>query len=141
MLDSIDGDMANGIWPKAVVFLSNQLYNLNRPTTGACRIPTSGTTTLNHPNLKSYLQRASQNGVKIIIRLYPSPGNFDENYDLMIDALPLGGYCYPQSFRPAQDIIDEMIAIHNYNTSNGITEWGFEPANEPNVSGITVVHL
>jgi hypothetical protein len=26
-----------------------------------------------------------------------------------------------------------MDAIHNYNLAHGITEWGFEPANEPNI--------
>lgn len=132
LLADIDGDnQPFGTWPKAVVFLSSQLYNLSRDAN--CRIKTGpNDTTTNRPVLLDYLQRASQNGVRIIIRIHPSLGNFDADHNLWVDPVPGIGYCDWNNHRPAYDIADEMIAIHNYNQAHGITEWGFEPANEPN---------
>lgn len=130
LLAQIDGD-SGGIWPKAVVFLSSQLYNLSRDAN--CRIQTGANdTTTGRPVLLDYLQRASLNGVRIIIRIHPSPGNFDSNHNLWVDPIPGIGYCDPLDYRPALDIADEMVAIHNYNQARGITVWGLEPANEPN---------
>lgn len=130
LLAQIDGDNG-GIWPKAVVFLSSQLYNLSRD--GNCRIRTGANdTTTGRPVLLDYLQRASLNGVRIIIRIHPSPGNFDTDHNLWVDPVPGIGYCDPLNHRPALDVADEIIAVRNYNQANGIAEWGFEPANEPN---------
>ena len=131
LLADIDGDRPGGTWPKAVVFLSSQLYYLSRDAD--CRIKTGPNDTItNRPVLLDYLQRASQSGVRIIIRIHPSPGNFDTDHNLLVDPIPGIGYCDWNNHRPADDIADEMIAIHNYNQAHGITEWGFEPANEPN---------
>lgn len=131
LLARVDGDNG-GIWPNAVVFLSSQLYNLSRDAN--CRIKTGPyDVTTGRPVLLDYLQRASQNGVRIIIRIEPSPGNFDANRRLVSGPIQGIGYCDPTHYRPAFDIANEMDAIHNYNLAHGITEWGFEPANEPNV--------
>jgi len=136
LLARIDGDRPGVTWPKAVVFLSSQLYDLSRDAN--CRIKTGANdTTTGRPVILDYLQRASQNGVRIIIRVYPSPGNFDANYNLWVDPIPGIGYCDWNNYRPAYDIADEMVAIHNYNQAHGITEWGFEPANEPNTEWYT----
>jgi hypothetical protein len=136
LLALIDGDQSGGIWPGAVVFLSNQVYTISRdPNT--CRIKTGAAdTTLSNATIKNYLQRASQqtSPVRIYIRLYPSPGNFEDDGTLAIGPIdPFTGFCFPGAKRPAQDLGDEMIAIHNYNQANGITETGFVPANEPNL--------
>jgi hypothetical protein len=70
---AIDGEQPGGIWLKAVVFMSSQLYNLTRDEN--CRIRTgAGDVTTGRPGLLAYLQRASQNGVRIIVRVHPSPG-------------------------------------------------------------------
>ncbi len=131
LLARIDGDRG-GIWPKAVVFLSSQLYSLSRDAN--CRIKTGANdTTTGRPVIVDYLQRASQNGVRIIIRIHPSPGNFDANHNLVIGPIAGIGYCNWNDHRPAYDIADESVAIHNYNQAHGVTEWGFEPANEPNI--------
>jgi len=130
-LARVDGDNG-GIWPNAVVFLSSQLYTLSRDAN--CRIKTGANdVTTGRPVLLNYLQRASQNGVRIIIRIHPSPGNFDANHRLISGPIAGIGYCSPNNYRPAFDIADEMDAIHNYNQAHSITEWGFEPANEPNI--------
>jgi hypothetical protein len=135
LLNAIDGEKVGGIWPKSVVFISNQVYDLHRPQDGVCRILGAASITIKSPVLKDYLQRASKNGVRIIIRIYPSPGNFDTFQNLGPNPIPNIGYCFPSANRPAQDIVDEMTAIHDYNQSllTPITEWGFEPANEPNL--------
>lgn len=131
LLARVDGDRG-GIWPKAVVFLSSQLYNISRDAN--CRIKTSASdVTTGRPVLLDYLQRASQNGVHIIIRIHPSPGNFDANHRLISGPIAGIGYCNPLDHRPAFDLADEIKAIHNYNQAQGISEWGFEPANEPNI--------
>ncbi|PKO23435.1 MAG: hypothetical protein CVU38_04050 [Chloroflexi bacterium HGW-Chloroflexi-1] len=136
LLARIDGDNG-GIWPNAVVFLSSQLYTLSRDAN--CRIKTGANdvTTTGRPVLLSYLQRASQNSVRIIIRIHPSPGNFDTDHRLISGPIAGIGYCDPSHYRPAFDIADEMDAIHNYNQAHSITEWGFEPANEPNIEWYT----
>jgi hypothetical protein len=132
LLTKIDGEQTGGIWPKAVVFLSNQLYNINR-NSSSCLIE-SATLRTDGTTLKNYLQRASQNGVMIIIRVYPSPGNFDDNQVLRTGPITGIGYCYPNDNRPGLDIVDEMVKINDYNQANGITGLVyFEPANEPNI--------
>jgi hypothetical protein len=131
LLARVDGDHG-GVWPKAVVFLSSQLYNISRDAN--CRIKTSASdVTTGRPVLLDYLRRASQNGVHIIIRIHPSPGNFDANHRLISGPIAGIEYCSPLDYRPAPDVADEIKAIHNYNQAQGISEWGFEPANEPNI--------
>jgi len=77
----IDGD-AGGAWPRVVVVQSKQVWNVWRPTESPCQVV--GADVWNDPqgvdrrNVYDYLTRATQNGVTIIIRIAPSPGNFEE---------------------------------------------------------------
>lgn len=131
-----------GIWPHAVVVLSNQVYQINRyPSTHPtypCRVQSASVRT---PIAFDYIKRAAQAGVRVVIRIYPSPGNFYDwndpnqpNHHLST-GLPVGpkGYCRPDLYRSKADVADEMGAIHNLNATYGFSEFGFEPANEPNV--------
>lgn len=128
-----------GTWPDVVVLMSDQFYNVVRdPNTHRITGVTTG-----RPTTLSYLQRASQAGVHIIIRIQPSPGNFAQNsannHRLLLTAIDYthgDGDCRRWEngcHRSHDDIGDHIIKIHNYNSSNGINEWGFEPANEPNI--------
>lgn len=119
--------------------MSDQFYNVVRdPNTHRITGVTTG-----RPTTLSYLQRASQAGVHIIIRIQPSPGNFWQdsasNHRLLLFAIDYthwDGDCRRWEngcHRSPDDIGDHIIAIHNYNSNNGINEWGFEPANEPNI--------
>lgn len=137
-----------GQWPRAVVFLSDQVYEIHRyPRTNPyypCQVwyalPRS-----DRPIIFDYIRRAAQAGVRLIIRIYPSPGNFidwddpaHQNHHLS-PGPPVGldGYCRPDLYRSKGDIGDEIGAIHNLNLANGFTEFGFEPANEPNAEWYT----
>jgi hypothetical protein len=146
MLDPATG----GTWPAAVVVMSDQLYNIERSPTAPCGVTDA---TVRNPQLYDYVKRASQAGVWVVIRIHPSPGNFEDwdeppypNHQLRSDTTPAGGnYCWgdhwpdPERpfgyhyFRAIDDVADEMNAIHALNTSNGWEEFGFLPANEPNV--------
>ena len=135
----------DGTWPRAIVFLSNQIYQINRYPSDhpslPCRIYSAQALS---PVGFDYVKRAMQNGVRVVIRLYPSPGNF-EDYDQYPDwpnhSLSSGGpagpngYCEPGLYRSPDDLGDEMIAIHDYNLTQtgGYSELGFESANEPNI--------
>lgn len=129
-------------WPRAVVVLSNQVYQINRyPSSDPnypCRVQNAAVL---RPVIFDYIKRAAQAGVRVIIRIYPSPGNFPDwndpswsNHRLSSGA-PVGpdGYCRPDLYRSRADLGDEMGAIHSLNVANGFSEFGFEPANEPNV--------
>ncbi len=128
-----------GTWPDTIVLMSDQFYNVVRdPATHRITGVITG-----RPTTKDYLQRASQAGVHIIIRIQPSPGNFAQNslnnHHLQLTAID-GDYSRgdcanweDNCHRSPDDISDHIVAIHNYNAANGITEWGFEPANEPNL--------
>jgi hypothetical protein len=128
-----------GKWPSVIVFLTRQAYSVNRTSSPDCRI-TQNTVSV-RPELKDYLQAASTAGVKIILRIYPSPGNFNADRSLSLASTPadsgsmcgnVGGKRREEVYRSYSDIVDEMVAIHNWNVANGITEHGFVPANEPN---------
>ncbi len=142
LLSCIDGGQG-GTWPDSVVILSPQVYSTIRlPSshpTHPCRI-SYVTTAPGRDKIFSYLKRASQAGVKIIIRIHPSPGNFVDwndpaksNHHLSVGS-PVGpdGYCRPDLYRSKADVGDEMGKIHNFNVSQGFVEFGFESANEPN---------
>ncbi len=145
MLQPIDGGNG-GVWPAAVVILSSQVYNLGRRTepTGDdpyCKIVNVG---LFKPNVFAYLKRASASGVKVLIRIHPSPGNFQDwddplqrNHHLLSSGGPAGGgYCYnnghQNQVRHVNDIVQEIAQIHEFNVRNGLWEYAFVPANEPN---------
>ena len=70
---------------------------------------------------------------KIVIRIFPSPGNFDSNHRLNTGPISGVNYCDFNDYRTAQDVANEMIQIHDYNAAHGISEYGFKPANEPNL--------
>ena len=141
LLQHIDGDQPAGLWPSVIVFPSFNLYEVNRNESGDCKILSingkydlmTGTGTP-----LGYLQRASAAGVRIFIRIWPSPGNFDTDHRLSLLPQPFNGNrCDDGSSgqggnRSYDDIGDEIIQIHQWNASHGITETGFFPANEPN---------
>jgi hypothetical protein len=152
----VDGD-AGGAWPRVIVVQSKQVWNVWRPTESPCEV--AGADVWNDPqgvdrrNVHDYLTRAAQNGVTIIIRVAPSPGNFEEAIQpgwpdpdqvpgrtlITQPGVTPGGtdYCGAnwEKFRAVDDIVREMDAIHTRNQING---WPtdccyFEPANEPNL--------
>lgn len=141
LLSRID-PQSGGEWPSVVVAISNQVYNINRypsnDPNNPCRIYSAG---VRSPILFDYIKRASQAGVRVVIRLLPSPGNFEDwnnpnwpNHRLS-SGPPVGpdGYCGYTQYRSKGDLGDEMGRIQELNWSQGFLVFGFEPANEPNV--------
>jgi hypothetical protein len=143
LLKRIDPTMG-GTWPDTVVVLSRNVYDVPRNTSGDCRITGA---TGKYPLLTAtnvftgYLQRASAAGVKIIIRIWPSPSNFiSTTYHINLSNQPANGNRCDDGSIPNQignrsydDVGDEIIQIHQWNAAHGITEAGFLPANEPNI--------
>lgn len=133
----ISGDRG-GTWPDTIVLISDQFYNVFRDSNNRITRVDTG-----RPDTLSYLQRASQQGVAIIIRIQPSPGNFRQdslnNHRLLLNAIDYthgDGDCRNwenNCHRSPDDIGAHIIKIHDYNVAHGITEWGFESANEPNL--------
>lgn len=72
-----------GMFPAAVVVQSDQVYNIQRSTSGNFAI--IGATAL-RPQAFAYMKQAAQKGTRIIIRIKPSPGNF---YDALSAGLHL----------------------------------------------------
>jgi hypothetical protein len=145
MLDAIDPRDDDGLWPAVVVALSDQIYAIQRNGPN-CTI--SGVTV--NPNAWSsgvflYLRAAAQSGVKVIIRLYPSPGNFTDYNDpnwsnhILSSGPPVGGdYCSPNDYRSPLDLALEMKGIQQFTKFNYNFEiFGFMPANEPNLEWYT----
>ncbi len=140
MLQPIDGDNG-GVWPRAVVVQSKQVYNVWRAPEAPCEVAGAGVRG-DRDIVHGYMKRAAQAGVWVVIRIAPSPGNFEDwddplrqNHQLRSDMVPAGGdYCGGKFdlFRAIDDVAAEMDAIHARNQINGWTEFGFEPANEPN---------
>lgn len=141
LLQKIDPQLG-GEWPVVAVALSNQVYQINRYSsshpTYPCRIYSAS---IRNPVLFDYIKRASQAGVRVVIRLMPSPGNFPDwndpnwpNHSLS-SGPPVGpnGYCDWNNYRSPGDLGDEMGRIQALNWSEGFLVFGFEPANEPNV--------
>jgi hypothetical protein len=140
---------SGGAWPQIVVALSRQVFTVNRDA--KCKITASTISILNN-NLYSYLKRAAQAGTTaVMIRIYPSPGNFAESIDpawpdpltrpsgrtllTSVGQRP-GGWSQCNNdgrFRTVDDIGDEMLAIQRFVNNDGWQVYGFEPANEPNV--------
>lgn len=129
LLARIDGDEIDGTWPDVIVVLSWQIYNRHRSGSN-CRIDSVAIPLSSQANVRDYLQRASGANKRIIIRIMPSPGNFDSGHHLLTTS---SSGCNEWANRSYNDIGDEIVKIHEYNAANGITEFGFEPANEPNV--------
>lgn len=130
----------DGSFPAVVVVLSDQVFNINRATSGLCKI---GSVSIRDQYAYDYLTLAQNNSAKIIFRIYPSPGNFEDwsgpgiSHHLLSGTAPAGGdYCNGKSanFRAVDDIADEMNAIFSFNTAHNWRPESifFEPANEPN---------
>ncbi|CAG1014819.1 hypothetical protein ANRL4_05319 [Anaerolineae bacterium] len=127
-----------GVLPQVLVVLSSQVYDRPRDLANECRllnayIPAS------RSSIRGYLQYASAQGVRIIIRIVPSPGNMNDLHHLSLAPQPENGdHCREAELPPAgdrsyEDIGEEIIKIHEWNAQNNIAEFGFEPANEPNL--------
>ncbi|MGC9023534.1 MAG: hypothetical protein ACP5NB_01665 [Chloroflexia bacterium] len=120
-LDEIRGDQG-GCWPEVVVILSGDVYNINRDAN--CRV---SSVSVKSQVAVDYL-RALPDHVPIIIRIYPSPGNFDGDHTLRLEPYPFPygddwkdnlGNCFdPERYRSYNDIGDEMNAIHSWNSSD-----------------------
>jgi hypothetical protein len=143
LLKRIDGDKPGGLWPSVIVFLGRNLYDVSRNTSGDCRITSVAgkyPVLTNTGVFTGYLQRASAAGVKIMIRIWPSPGNMiTETHHLNLSDQPANGNRCDDGSIPGQrgnrsyaDVGDEIIKIHQWNAAHGIVETGFLPANEPN---------
>jgi len=151
----IDGD-AGGAWPRVIVVQSKQVWNVWRPSESPCQVVGADVWSdpgVDRGNVYDYLTRAAQNGVTIIIRITPSPGNFEEailpgwpdpvqvparTLITQPDITPGGAdYCGAnwEKFRAVDDVVEEMDAIHTRNQINGwpVDCCYFEPANEPNL--------
>jgi len=138
--------------PATVVVLSHQVYNINRDSgSNNCNITDA---TVKNPAVFNYLRDATQAGTKVLIRLWPSPGDFQDTFiyskphtlfNLAGQTPQSNNYCgthvvpgttdyqpMPWFFRSIDDLAREMNAIHALNVANGFSEYGFIPANEPN---------
>src|SRR5262245_4794780 len=68
-----------GKWPAAVVALSSQVYTVNRYPGDyfnpdlRCHVQNA---TVKNPVIFNYIRQAAQAGARVILRIYPSPGNF-----------------------------------------------------------------
>lgn len=143
------GRTSAGVWPAAVVVLSDQLYTLHR-FDPLCQV--SGATVKQSDGKEYELFRYLTEGVrnhnlKVVIRLSPSPGNFSDydnpgsNHLLLTTEAPPNGQDYcgdsnakTKQYRDILDLAKEMRAIY---TLNKVYDWPtdsffFEPANEPN---------
>src|SRR3989304_3425604 len=126
----IDGSRG-GMWPKAVVVLGSPLSYLDRRTTGLCDIAKAR---VRAQGLYDYLTKAINNGVMIIIRIEPSPGNFADyndpnwsNHHLFSGTTPAGGdYCTAkfQQFRAVNDVAIEINEIYKVN----VNQYGWDPS-------------
>lgn len=125
-----------GIWPAVIVVLSQEIYTVNRSQEGRCDITD---VTIGRQEDYNFLRLAARNGTKIVIRVYPSPGNFrdavelNEPHTLISEAgvlPPNRTYCASQG-RDGDDIAREMQLIQEINRQNGFSAY-FVPANEPN---------
>lgn len=145
MLDRLQGN-EEGSLPAVIVVLSQEIYNVNRSKIGQCEITS---VSIGREEDYDFLKSAAQAGTQIVIRVFPSPGNFEDAVDpnnqhrLISEegSLPPDRtYCEGQgrngargfeSFRAIDDIAREMQLIQDINRRNGFTAY-FVPANEPN---------
>lgn len=140
-LQKIDGGNPGSIWPRAVVVLSDLVYLLDRPETAPCKIAQAR---VRLSGLQSYLTEAQRQGVTVIIRIHPSPGNFEDWNNPALDHILLTGtdlagpdYCQEKykRFRAIDDVATEMNEIYKLNVNQydwDPTSFFFVPANEPN---------
>lgn len=142
----------DGALPKVVVVLSNQVFTITRQTSGNCNI--TGVQ-VRDPVAFNFLNEVAAKGGMVVVRIYPSPGNFSDwanpggSHTLLMGADPPPGqtYCWDpvpgdglwtaaDYYRSLDDVADEMKAIYDFVIST--QGWPaerlyFVPANEPNV--------
>ncbi len=128
--------------PRVVVVLSSQVFSVQRATTTPCAITGA---MIGNAYLFDFLDRAIRKGAWVVIRIYPSPGNFTDYADpgpshtLLSGATAAGpDYCAGRSrfFRSTADVAAEMAAIVTLAVDTHGWPAGslfFEPANEPNL--------
>lgn len=120
---------AGGKWPRVVVAQSNQVFNIHRYEEPDCRIQS---VSVKNWTLFTYLREAAQAGTRVVIRITPSPGNFQDSIDpawadpatrpptrtLLTEAdVRPGGWLQCDNdwrFRPVDDVGDEILAIQRY---------------------------
>lgn len=138
-----------GMWPRIVVVQSNQVFTITRYEKPNCRI---NGVIVKSQSLLTYLQQAAQVGTRVIIRISPSPGNFEESTNSLWPdkkTRPAGRTLITEAdvrpenwlqcdndwrFRPVDDVGDEILVIQRYISDHYNWQvYGFEPANEPNV--------
>jgi hypothetical protein len=128
--------------PRVVVVLSSQVFDIRRANTAPCAITGAG---VRNPVLFDSLSRSMQSGAQVVVRIFPSPGNFADYADpgathvLLSGSAPAGpDYCDGRYnvFRSVTDVAAEINAIvalvtatHGWNPGS----LHFEPANEPNL--------
>lgn len=144
------GRTGAGIWPAAVVVLSDQLYDLQRFDT-RCQVSGASVKTVagKEYELFRYLTEGVRNhNLKVVIRLSPSPGNFSDydapgdNHALLTTEAPPNSQDYcgdsnakTQQYRDILDLAKEMRAIYQVNIQQHgwyTDAFFFEPTNEPN---------
>lgn len=158
-LARLRGNAGDGVWPAVVVAITDQVFNIPRyapqERDRTCGIKPDGVNP-KQPHLFSYLREASQAGVKILLRIAPSPGNFKDAINptnFAHELLTTAGdtpedhtYCAEQgrdsqwgyqSFRAVDDLMAEMHAIMTFLSSSAADGFNtdnvyFIPANEPN---------
>ncbi len=134
LFEQIDARQPGGRDPEVVVVLSDQVYQLqllDPPDCGIIGVRPNPT----RPKIAEYLRHLADSQKKVLIRINPSPGNFDDSsgrHRLQVDEIPGRDRCDRRQSRSASDIAAEIYFIHEVNKLNGINEWGFRPANEPN---------
>jgi len=145
---------AGGKVPAIVVIRSDQLFNITRvhPDHGGdCSIKDVSAISVKSPTVYTYLKRISTQ-TKVVIRIEPSPGNFEESITISDwwnpEARPAPRSLHTESgyhpggwllcdnawrFRPVDDLGDEIVYIQQFVLNDGWALFGFEPANEPNI--------
>lgn len=152
------GNPTIGIYPAVLVVLSVDIFNYTRSNTSPCLI--TNVASVKNQTLYNYLTEAALNGTKVIIRIYPSPGNFNNTFGIGGRFLLLTAGSRPQRqvgpgniitadycsdpisndskpwadyyFRSIDDIAQEMIVIRDFTNNSGWKPYAFEPANEIN---------
>ncbi len=140
-LARLQGGTSESSWPAATVVPSHQVYDIERNGPGC----TISKVSVKNSYVSNYLRQAySLAGTKIIIRIWPSRGNFEDALDpiqphnliTQTGQTPQGlDYCDGRAteFRAIDDLAEEMYRIHILNGEQGFHEYAFEPANEPNL--------
>lgn len=149
------GVPSQGYYPAVLVVLSSDVYNLTRSASSPCYI--SFVSSTKNQALFNYIRDAAQHGTQVVIRIWPSPGNYENAFGVGSKTLLTGTDDRPLRIpspptpvdwctdamnrstkaRNVHDIANEILAIRNYNLSQNWSAFGFEAANEPNGEWLT----